>query len=595
MRQPVSASLIAGLLLACCPLAASDLKGFGALEGEVRDAAGVTQMGAAVLLFNRQEREVGRVLTGPDGRFRFPALPPDSYSLRVSLASYVPAVRDNILVRAGASSYLAIQLATIFSTIELVSLAPHGPTQLVSDEWKWVLRSANATRPVLRLLPGLDPVLNPRRAERKAFSATRGMMSVSAGDGSAAAQLGSEPDLGTAFALATSLFGENELSVSGNVGFATNVGSAATSFRTRYTRTTLNSLAPDVEVTVRQLAMRFVAGQSLLSGPGSPQAAPTLRTMSVKLQDKQQITDNLSAHFGLLLETVVFLDRTNLVSPFARLTYNLGEAGEVEVGYASGAPAVDLLLPENNQMASDLTGLGLFPRVSLREGRARIQRTDNYEIGYRKMDRSRVYAAAFYIENVRDAAMTVAAPAGILPSSDLLPDISSNASIFNLGSYHALGYMVSVLQDFGFGWTATLAGGGGDALTPADMTSPVLSAADIRQRFRPTRRQWAALRMTGVVPGSNTRVAASYLWTPPGALTPAHAWLTQRWQPQTGLNVQVRQPLPSIGGGPGRWEMNAEVRNLLAQGYVPIASPDGRSLYFVQFPRTLRGGLSFIF
>jgi hypothetical protein len=28
---------------------------------------------------------------------------------------------------------------------------------------------------------------------------------------------------------------------------------------------------------------------------------------------------------------------------------------------------------------------------------------------------------------------------------------------------------------------------------------------------------------------------------------------------------------------------------------VPIPGPDGRSLYFVQFPRSLRGGLSFIF
>jgi hypothetical protein len=348
-------------------------------------------------------------------------------------------------------------------------------------------------------------------------------------------------------------------------------------------------------VTVRQLAMRFAAGQSLLAGPGSPQAAPMLRTMSVKLQDKQQITDNLSAHFGLLLESVVFLDRTNLVSPFARLTYDLGDSGEIEAGYSSGAPPLDLLLPENNAMASDLTGLGLFPRVSLRGGRARIQRTDSYEIGYRKMDKSRVYTAAVYIENVRDAAITVAAPGGFLPASDLLPDISSNASIFNLGSYHALGYMASVLQDFGFGWTATLAGGSGDALTAFDVASAAFDAADVRRRFRTTRREWAALRMTGVVPGADTRIAASYLWTTPGALTPAHAWLTQRWQPQTGLNVQLRQPLPAMGGGPGRWEMNAEVRNLLAQGYVPIATPDGRHLYFVQFPRTLRGGLSFIF
>lgn len=40
--------------------------------------------------------------------------------------------------------------------------------------------------------------------------------------------------------------------------------------------------------------------------------------------------------------------------------------------------------------------------------------------------------------------------------------------------------------------------------------------------------------------------------------------------------------------------MNAELRNLLAQGYVPIASADG-SMLLIQFPRSFRGGVSFIF
>ncbi len=581
--------------MAGLPLAATDLRVFGTIEGDVRDGAGVTQMGATVTLYNRQEREVARALTGADGRFRFSALPPDFYSVRVSLSSFVPALRDNVLVRAGANSYLAIQLATIFSSIELISVVPHGPMQIVSDDWKWVLRSANATRPVLRILSGIDPLLNQRRGDRKLFSSTRGMMRLSAGDGAGLASLGSEPDLGTAFALATSVFGNNELFVSGNVGFATNSGSSATSFRTRYSRTTSNSPAPDVELTVRQMAVRQVAGMGLLVGQGSPHGTPTLRTMSLKLQDEQQITDHLSARFGVLLESVVFLDRINLMSPFARLTYDLGEIGQIEAGYSSGAPPIDLLIPETGSMASDLTGLGLFPRVSLREGRARVQRTDSYEVGFRKTDRARLYTAAVYVENVRDAAMTVAAPAGLLPASELLPDIASNSSIFNLGSYQAMGYMVSVMQDFGFGWTAALAAGGGDALTPADSGTGLLDAQDVRQRFKPQQRQWAAFRMTGAIPGSDTRIAATYMLTPNGSLTPSHAWLTQRWQPQAGLNFQVRQPIPTLGGGPSRWEMNAEVRNLLAQGYVPIPGPDGRSLYFVQFPRSLRGGLSFIF
>ena len=40
---------------------------------------------------------------------------------------------------------------------------------------------------------------------------------------------------------------------------------------------------------------------------------------------------------------------------------------------------------------------------------------------------------------------------------------------------------------------------------------------------------------------------------------------------------------------------SAEVRNMLAQGYLPITGADGRRLLLVQSPRALRGGFSFIF
>ena len=41
--------------------------------------------------------------------------------------------------------------------------------------------------------------------------------------------------------------------------------------------------------------------------------------------------------------------------------------------------------------------------------------------------------------------------------------------------------------------------------------------------------------------------------------------------------------------------MTAELRNLLAQGYIPVATPDGRQMWLVQLPRAVRGGVSFIF
>jgi hypothetical protein len=38
-----------------------------------------------------------------------------------------------------------------------------------------------------------------------------------------------------------------------------------------------------------------------------------------------------------------------------------------------------------------------------------------------------------------------------------------------------------------------------------------------------------------------------------------------------------------------------DLRNLLAQGYMPVVGQDGRTVYMVQSARALRGGVSFTF
>jgi len=57
----------------------------------------------------------------------------------------------------------------------------------------------------------------------------------------------------------------------------------------------------------------------------------------------------------------------------------------------------------------------------------------------------------------------------------------------------------------------------------------------------------------------------------------------------------VRQPLPSGSLLPGKIEVLVDLRNLLAQGYVPVLAPDGQSIYLVQSARSVRGGLAFTF
>ena len=54
------------------------------------------------------------------------------------------------------------------------------------------------------------------------------------------------------------------------------------------------------------------------------------------------------------------------------------------------------------------------------------------------------------------------------------------------------------------------------------------------------------------------------------------------------LSLFVRQPLPALNFLPGKMEALVDVRNLLAQGYVPVMAQDGRTLYLVQAAQLLR-------
>ena len=566
----------------------------GAIEGRVRNSVGMPQPGAIVLLQTQNEHLVARTQTAVDGRFRFDSLTPDSYTVRVSSSSFLPANRQNVPVRAGMESLLSVQLASFFSTIELVSTLP-APGGLVTDEWKWVLRSNPGLRPVLRLSPELDPLSAHGDPVPDGWRKTRGVVQVSGGEASSDL-MGSSSDLGTAFALATSVFGTRELQFSGNVGYAAASGNPATAFRTRYTGLGGASLTPDVEFTVRQLAFGQRAGQALLTGPGAVQELPALRSYSIKLQDHQEIGDRMRLNYGMLMEAVAFVDHLNVLSPFAKLEYDLPHKSGAEMAFSAGAPGADFSAPASTpSQAESLAGLNLFPRVSLLSGKARLQHATSYEAGYHLSLGNTTLHGSVYQERTYNQAFVLAGDTSALNAKDLLPDMASSSSIFNFGNFTSSGYLVSASRPLGAQWSASALFGSGGALRPDNTGALVSDASSLRDRMRVGQAKWASARVAGTLPSAGTYFSMAYIWTPGGRLIPTHAFLTQDMQTGLGFNFQVRQPLPVINGLGGRFEVTAEVRNLLAQGYLPVPSSDGQSMLLVPFPRSLRGGLSFIF
>ena len=130
-------------------------------------------------------------------------------------------------------------------------------------------------------------------------------------------------------------------------------------------------------------------------------------------------------------------------------------------------------------------------------------------------------------------------------------------------------------------------------LTAQASESSYADSGALRAGIGQGQRAWVTVRVAGTVPGAGTRIAANYGWTDFRVLMPAHLFVTQASNQDIGVNLYVRQPLP-ISGMPWRMEATAELRNLLAQGYLPLGGPTTRSV-LTNSPRSLRGGLNFIF
>ena len=593
-KSPKSVTCLLGVVL-CLTIpapsrAAEPVKLAGGIVGTVRDNRGVAQMGAVVALFNRQDRQVGKVLTDQRGQFQMLGLLPTMYSVRISLATFIPAIRKDILVQPGMRSVLNVSLSNLFSSIQLdYPVLDNGG--IMTDEWKWVLRSASDTRPVMRFGPDMV-ALPPAAPDRgTVFSDTRGILKLSAGQGPLAG-VANEADLGTTFAVATSLYGKSSLQVSGNFGYGAQSGTPAAAFRTSYSRD-IEGNQPVFSVTMRQLYLPGRIGEGASTADGS---MPTLRSISLGADNRSRLSDNITVQYGFAMDNVSFLDHFTYANPYARLTWSLDDATDLEVAYTSGDARPDLAEggPDEAKLQQGLDTLALFPRVSMRDGRSRFQRADDYEVAVTRHAGSRSLRLSVYRERLGNAAITMVAPAGMFGgSTDVLPDLFSDSSVFDAGNFDNVGYTAAFTQNVGDRLSATVIYGNEGALSAAGGELVSETPDELRAMIRMSRRHAATARVKAVLPRTGTHFIASYQWTSdPRSLMGGNLYSAQGLQALPGLNIYIRQPIPGFAG---RLEATADLRNMLAQGYIPIAAANGMQLLLMDNPRSFRGGLAFTF
>jgi len=187
------------------------------------------------------------------------------------------------------------------------------------------------------------------------------------------------------------------------------------------------------------------------------------------------------------------------------------------------------------------------------------------------------------------------AEASSVPPTDLLPDLLSNSSVFNVGDYSGAGFMTSVTQMLGDHLNVTLAAGSGNALIPLNPNPAVSKPDELRRSLNHGQRRWVAMQIAAKLPGAGTTITSSYRWADGKSITAPHAYLTIPGHYfETGWNAHIRQPLPAPEGVPGKIELTGDLRNLMGQGYLPL-SFNGRRSLLLHSPRSIRGGVNFIF
>jgi hypothetical protein len=614
VRCTGACALLLGLSLLCTTRAsaAPPIRFSGELGGLVTDVAGRPQPGAVVLLFNKEDRLLVKSATDSLGTFAFADLLPDSYSVHVSLASFVPAIKDRIQIKPGMRSLLDVNLSRVFSSVQLVSMAPISGS-LMSDSWKWALRADSSMRPILRFLPvqqaassSTSSITTASSSGSAFFTDSRGLVRISASDGATVSADG-EADLGTQFAFATSVYGANVFKMAGDVGYAAGSSAPSAAIRTTYSRELPAGDKPEISVTMRQIFIPLRAGQNL-NGAGSQNdsSLPALRTIGVSFEDKKQISDSLRMEYGVDFDNISFLDTLHYYSPWAKLTYAVPR-GKVDFTWTSGNPRPELGMgsepgtggamvdPASADLQRELAAVAELPRVTLMDNHTQVQRGDDFELGFSQRFGSREFRVSGYHERVSNTTLTVASSNPGLFQGDLLPDLFSNSSLFNMGRFDTFGYNASVTQDLGDNFKVALIYGSLAVLSPRDGDLSIDTAEDLRKIMQTDHRPALTMRVSGTLKATGTRLSASYQWTSYQSAVPGPMYSTDPTHPEPGLNVMLRQPVPAIPRVPWRMEASAELRNLLAQGYLPMTTSGGDQFLLINMPRSIRGGLAFVF
>ncbi len=252
----------------------------------------------------------------------------------------------------------------------------------------------------------------------------------------------------------------------------------------------------------------------------------------------------------------------------------------------NGLDTVELELPvgvmERGQMKTES---GLHQELSLarKAGRGMVQ------VSYYKDNLKRVMLAGGGELGVADLA---AAAAPDSTANGIVADTATESFRMLGAGYRSQGINLLMTEPITPGlWVAVEYSTGNAMAAPGDKQPMHLSTVSTELKSRAG--QSATVALKGRVIHSGTQVRASYRWQPETLVTAVNSFAA--FSDQAYLSFLIRQPIRCGKVLPSGLEATVDITNLLEQGYRPVLSQDGRTLFLAQTPRMIQAGLAFNF
>jgi Carboxypeptidase regulatory-like domain len=552
--------VVLAALLAAAPAAGQSKN--GRLAGVVLDFTGQPQMGATVWV--AAEGPSGpntiRARTNQAGRFLLDRLPVGAYTIRVTLAGFLPALSRNVVVSANATTVLKLELDSVFSTVAQMRKPPKAGRS-EPDDWDWVLRSSASTRPVLRWRDGGDDASTVDASARR--KSPRARVELTSG--------GTEP--GVVSSLTQSAFAYDQpigmygkLLLAGQ--FSYDAGGTA-GLATTWAPFGSSADAPRTTVAVQQ----FRLGQQ----------GQMLRTLRTEQAGSLHLSDRVTIHYAAEYVWISFRDSSSALHPRADVTLQLARGWTATV-FAGSLPARGHFGPADLDSAMDQ--LGVFPAVMFHGGSPMIGNGWHEEL---RLEHRIVKNGELSIAGFRDQSshtpVFATSVAGDAAPLDALPI----AHAIDGGGVSTYGARAAYRQKLTGNLQAAVVYAWSGALSADEL----LDGAAVRTLLKERLRNSVAVTLGGHVRKTGTRFTTSYKWVNGLEASRQDPYGETLYDTDPFLNVSFRQALPVVIRG-GRLEAVADLLNVLGEGTVYRNTADGR-LGLTPAPRVLRGGLSFQF